>query len=57
MWHHYFAVATDTITSCSLGRQYGPVFSRFFLDVYGFFPRILLPEAKAAKNLSQKKKK
>jgi hypothetical protein len=31
----FFAVATDTITSCSLGRQYGPVFSLSFLDVYG----------------------
>ncbi len=34
IWRHYFAVATDTITSCSLGRQYGPVFSLSFLDVY-----------------------
>jgi hypothetical protein len=34
MWRHYFAVATDTITSCSLGRRYGPVFSLSFLDVY-----------------------
>ncbi len=35
MWRHYFAVATDTITSCSLGRWYGPVYSLSFLDVYG----------------------
>ncbi len=34
MWCHYFAVATDTITSCSLGKRYGPVFSLSFLDVY-----------------------
>ncbi len=35
IWRHYFAVATDTITSCSLGRRYWPVFSLSFLDVYG----------------------
>jgi hypothetical protein len=40
MWHHYFAVASDTITSCSLGRQYGPVFSLSFLDVYGSIPAV-----------------
>jgi hypothetical protein len=36
-WRHYFAVAADTITSCSLGRQYRPVFSLSFLDVYDVF--------------------
>jgi hypothetical protein len=34
MWRDYFAVATDTITSWSLGRQYGQVFSLSLLDVY-----------------------
>ncbi len=30
-----FAVATGTTISCSLGRQYGPVFSLSFLNIYG----------------------
>jgi hypothetical protein len=34
MWRNYFAVATGTTISGSLGRQYGPVFSLSFLDVY-----------------------
>ncbi len=34
MWRHYFAVATGTTISCSLGRWYGTVFSLSFLDVY-----------------------
>jgi hypothetical protein len=34
MWHRYFAVATGTTISCSLGRQYRPVFSLSILDVY-----------------------
>jgi hypothetical protein len=29
------AVDTGTTISCSLGRQYGPLLSLFFLDVYG----------------------
>jgi hypothetical protein len=29
-----FAVAIDTTISCSLGRQYRPLFRLFFLDVY-----------------------
>jgi len=31
-----FAVANGTTIPCSLGRQYGPVHSLSFLDVYGF---------------------
>ncbi len=31
-----FLVATGTNMSCSLGRQYKPVLSQFFLDVYGY---------------------
>jgi hypothetical protein len=31
----FFAVATGTSISCSLGRRYGPVFSLTFIDVYG----------------------
>ncbi len=34
MWCHYFAVATGTTISSSLGRQYGTVDSQSFLDVY-----------------------
>jgi hypothetical protein len=40
MWCHYFAVATGTTISCSLGRQYGPVFSPSFLDVYDTAPEV-----------------
>jgi hypothetical protein len=39
----FFAVATDTITSCSLGRQYGPVFSLSFLDVYALNLGMIIP--------------
>jgi hypothetical protein len=35
MWSHYFAKATGTTISCSLGRWYGPVFSLSLLNVYG----------------------
>ncbi len=51
MWHHYFAVATGSAISSSWGRQYGPVFSLSFLDVYDLNPRtwgreaIVLPPA------------
>jgi hypothetical protein len=31
-----FAVATDTTTSCCLTRQYKPVLSLSFLDVYEY---------------------
>jgi len=34
MWCHYFAVAIGTTISCSLGSQYGSVFSLSFLDVF-----------------------
>jgi hypothetical protein len=34
-----FAVAANITTSCSLGRQYWPVLSLFFLDVYAKIKR------------------
>jgi hypothetical protein len=33
---YIFAVAISTTISCSLGRQYGPVLSLAFLDVYRY---------------------
>jgi hypothetical protein len=43
MWRHYFAVATDTITSCSLGRQYRPkVLSALFTLVQASVQSIFL---------------
>jgi hypothetical protein len=36
-----FAGATRTTISCSIGRQYGPMFGLSFLDVYGGSSRLM----------------
>ncbi len=46
-----FAVATGTTISSSLGRQYGPVLSLSFLDVYGFTSYIWIPVRATAQGI------